>query len=487
MVGEAAQRMLAYQMSQTTARRGAVNAAGQAISAVADMAELLDVVSQRLRDLRVEGCYLSLFEDPGAPTEWSRLILAYDKDGRVELEQEGRRFRSRRLAPEGMLRHDRDYKMLIQPLYFQREQQGFIAFTVDEPGDTLTGGAYDAMRSQISNALHRVLLVEQEARARAEAEESRRQLEVALMDLQAAQGRYLRQAWEASAEAGEGYVVSKEGRRVSEDAWSSLMVDAVQQRQPASVSGEVSAELALPIVLGGQVIGALGFSRDVERDWSEDEIADAQAVIAQMAQTLENQRLLDEELMARIALDEQVKVLDCLNDIGRRMEQVPPVSEFLQWVAERVPSAMRHADVCLAAVEFGGEVYGSPGALEEPRQIVQGMRIGGDLVGRVCIAYTEDHEFLDEESALLGDVARRVSGYIENQLLLRETQTRAERERLVRTITDRIRRGVDAESIVRIGLEELNRMLGTRKLIVQLGSGEQLLRRSRAKDGEASG
>jgi DNA-binding LacI/PurR family transcriptional regulator/GAF domain-containing protein len=487
MIGETAQRMLTYQMSQTTARRGVVNAAGQAINAAADMAELLDVISRRLRDLRVKDCYLALFEDLGAPTEWSRLVLAYDEDGRVELEQGGRRFRSRRLVPEGMLRHDKCYKMLIQPLYFQQERQGFIVLSVDEPGDILTGGAYDTVRNQISSALHRVLLVGQEARARAEAEESRQQLEAALMDLQAAQRRYVREAWEAydaSVGAGKGYVVSKEGYAARADAWLALMADAVQQQQPVSAAGEAGAELALPIVLGSQVIGVLGFGRDTNGDWGEDEIADAQAVIAQMAQALENQRLLDEELLARIALDEQVKALDCLNDIGRRMEQVPPIPEFLQWVAERVPRAMRHSDVCLAAVEFGGEVYGSPEAAEEPRQIVQGMRIAGDLVGRVCIAYTEDHEFLDEESALLGDIARRVGGYIENRQLLYESQSRAERERLVRTITDNIRRGTDSEAIVRTGLEQLRQWLGADRAVVRLGTRGQLgsVHSDRAKD-----
>jgi GAF domain-containing protein len=43
----------------------------------------------------------------------------------------------------------------------------------------------------------------------------------------------------------------------------------------------------------------------------------------------------------------------------------------------------------------------------------------------VCIAYTQDYEFVDEESALLGDIARRVSGYIESQMLLEATRSNA--------------------------------------------------------------
>jgi GAF domain-containing protein len=80
----------------------------------------------------------------------------------------------------------------------------------------------------------------------------------------------------------------------------------------------------------------------------------------------------------------------------------------------------------VVAIEFEGQVYGTPEAIGLPRQMVQGLRVAGELVGRVYIGYTEDHEFLDEESALLGDIARRVSGYIESQRLLEETRANAE-------------------------------------------------------------
>lgn len=61
-----------------------------------------------------------------------------------------------------------------------------------------------------------------------------------------------------------------------------------------------------------------------------------------------------------------------------------------------------------------------------PCQMVQALRIGGQAVGRVYISYTEERDFIDEESALLGDIVRRVSGYIESRRLFEETRIRAE-------------------------------------------------------------
>jgi len=121
-------------------------------------------------------------------------------------------------------------------------------------------------------------------------------------------------------------------------------------------------------------------------------------------------------------LGKRVKELDCLNDVGRKIDETPPLPEFLQWVAERIPAAMQYPDLCATAIEFNDQVYGSPEAVTLPRRIVQGLRIGNELVGRVHIAYTEDHDFLDEESAFLGDVARRVSDYINNRRLFERTQ-----------------------------------------------------------------
>ena len=186
-------------------------------------------------------------------------------------------------------------------------------------------------------------------------------------------------------------------------------------------------------------------------------------------------RDITERKEAEQVLERRRVQLECLSDIGERIGESPPVPDLLAWVTARIPAAMQFPELCVAAVGLNGDVYGEAEALDLPRQIVQGLRIRDQQVGRVTIAYREDRDFLDEESALLGDIARRLSGYVENQRLLQDTQSRAERERMVRTISDRMRRGGDAETIMRTGLEELERMLGTSKMVVRLGSQEQLV------------
>jgi PAS domain S-box-containing protein len=289
----------------------------------------------------------------------------------------------------------------------------------------------------------REMLAEQQ-RARAEVEAARRQLEVALKEMQAAQRRYLQQEWESyttTTQACQGYLHSESEAEPTVEAWLPVMTTAVQQLNTAIESDEQEGlTLAAPIQLHGETIGVLGFSCEETGAWSDDKIAVVESVVEQVALALENQRLFDEQQEASFLLRGRIKELDCLNDIGRKTEETPPLSEFLQWVAERIPPATRYPEVCVAAIEFEGQIYGAAEAVDLPCQIVQGLHVGGESVGRVYIAYTEERDFQDGESTLLGGVIRRVSGYIENRRLFEQTRAALaeaqQSERLLRSVID---------------------------------------------------
>lgn len=119
--------------------------------------------------------------------------------------------------------------------------------------------------------------------------------------------------------------------------------------------------------------------------------------------------------------DKRVQQIDCLNEMGRKMKETPPIPVLMRWVAERIPSVMRYPDVCRVAVEFEGHVYGEAEALGLPCQIVERIHSGGEVVGRIHVSYTQRHDFLDEEVATLGDVVRRVSSYVESCRLMEQT------------------------------------------------------------------
>ncbi len=126
-------------------------------------------------------------------------------------------------------------------------------------------------------------------------------LVTALNEAQSAQQTYMRQSWESLMAAGRvpsGYRYRMDAEtetshvEIAEDAWLSPMTQAVRSKDVAVGRDE----LALPIASGAraQLIGALGVRRTGQEAWSEDELALVTTVTDQLAQTLENLRLLDE-------------------------------------------------------------------------------------------------------------------------------------------------------------------------------------------------
>jgi hypothetical protein len=172
------------------------------------------------------------------------------------------------------------------------------------------------------------------------------------------------------------------------------------------------------------------------------------------------------------ALTKRARELSCLNDLGREMEGSPSIPELLHWTTERIPPAMQHPELCVVAIEYDGQTYGMPQAIHLSSQMTHGLYVGSEIVGRVYIAYTEPHDFLNEESALLGGVATRLSGYIENRHLFEQVQLRARREQILREVTDRIRGSVDVETIMRTAAQEVGQALG-RPAFVYLGNGQK--------------
>ena len=161
LIGEAAIQSQAYQIIQVEEQTQMLGEIGAALITTFDLEGLMNVLAERLPGQGIPGCYLALYEEPyqypqSAP-EWSRLILAYNRQGRIALEPEGVRFRSRELLPRGIYPEGEPFSFIVEPLYFQKDQLGFVLFEVG-PRD---GNFYDSLRRDISSALQGALLVKQ--------------------------------------------------------------------------------------------------------------------------------------------------------------------------------------------------------------------------------------------------------------------------------------------------------------------------------------
>ncbi|MDY0091972.1 MAG: sigma 54-interacting transcriptional regulator [Candidatus Vecturithrix sp.] len=126
--------------------------------------ELMDVLAAELPRVNIPACYLALYEEPQPyrypqrPPEWSRLVVAYDENGRIALPAGGQRFRSSRILPDPLFCRESPYALDVWPLYFREAQLGFIIFDIKTSQNR---SIYNTLRKQISNALQGALLVQQ--------------------------------------------------------------------------------------------------------------------------------------------------------------------------------------------------------------------------------------------------------------------------------------------------------------------------------------
>jgi|GEM_PF-2285016 len=241
------------------------------------------------------------------------------------------------------------------------------------------------------------------------------------------------------------------GRQMVKQGWSiplerehSLVARAARSRQgvvvndvrqepdffPNPLLPHTRAEMAVPLIVGDQLLGILDAQADTIGRFTEEDVRLQTILAGQVAVALQNARSFSQQQQTKLMLSKRINELDCLNDIGREIAEAPSIPELLQWVTERIPPAMQYGELCMAAIEYENQIYGRSEAVTLPCQIVHALRIGGEVVGRVYIAYTEKREFLNEESALIGGIASRLGGYIESRRLLEQTrEAQAENQR----------------------------------------------------------
>jgi GAF domain-containing protein len=101
--------------------------------------------------------------------------------------------------------------------------------------------------------------------------------------------------------------------------------------------------------------------------------------------------------------------------------------------------------------------------------------VGSQWMGYINAIYADKMHFPEDDIRRLITLAQQAAVAIQSIRLFAQAQARVERERQVRTITDKIRRGTDRENILRIAREELAQMLGASKTVARLGADVQRL------------
>lgn len=308
-----------------------------------------------------------------------------------------------------------------------------------------------------------------------------------------------------------------------------------QEPQPLS-SAPRSAHLQ-PLAVRGQTIGAMGIGGDADQPLTPEEQALLDEVTAEVSEALERARLFE-------ASQRSAAELAVLNEMGQAFTEALNEDSIIENVFIYASRLLELEDFFIALHDSDQAQISFPlvilqeerlseshpmwpnyqarpsnagltGWIVQNRQsvliennaeeVLQRMglpyiQVGGQTQSWMGVPMTIGDRVLGVVAAqsdtrpglynqhhlgLLTSIASQAAIAIDNARLFAQEQQRAEQERLVRTITDKVRRGADSQSILRIALQELSQVLGSERSVVQLGTREQLLARPAAPAPEA--
>ncbi len=237
---------------------------------------------------------------------------------------------------------------------------------------------------------------------------------------------------------------------------------------------DTRSEMAVPLHIGDEVIGALDVQSTQEAAFDDQDVRVLTALAAQIAIAIQNANLFrqTQEALSEAQHVQQSYIRQQWTQLVR--EQSPLIHEYtLSGVPPlgdsqlpEVQEALRTGQMIIA--DGNGDPEHSPvrTALAVP------IQVRGQTIGVLDLQETDhDRRWTADELALIQSIADQMGQALEGARLFEETQRRAQRELLARQITERIRAAGaagDIGSILQTTAEELGKALRVTRAVARL-------------------
>ena len=247
-----------------------------------------------------------------------------------------------------------------------------------------------------------------------------------------------------------GYVTSHGEYRIAMDVGA----DTVHFRNP--YLPETRAEMALPLRVGGQVIGALDIQSTEVNAFSDQDIPVLYTLADQVAVAIENARLYEE---AQKALAESRTTFE--NYVRQEWGSFAQKARHTGFVFDGkqvtpLDRKTRRENVRPVIQTGKLSVEKSSSTITLP------IKLRGQIIGILEVnSKSGKREWSRDEITLLEAAAERAALALENARLVESAQRRASRERSIGEISARIGSVSDIESILQTAVEELGRKLSS--------------------------
>jgi len=197
------------------------------------------------------------------------------------------------------------------------------------------------------------------------------------------------------------------------------------------------SEIALPLVIGDRILGALDVQSTQEAIFGQQDVETLQNMANQVAIALENARLFQ-------ATQENLQEL---RNIQRQyLHQA--------WVVSDLP----HSETTLS--------IGDETDVENLHSIDVQIALRDQVIGNILLE--KDQNVTAEESTWIQAIATQAALALENARLLEESQSLAFRERLIADITGKIWNSTTVEGVMQTAIQELGRSLQASEATIEI-------------------
>ncbi len=226
---------------------------------------------------------------------------------------------------------------------------------------------------------------------------------------------------------------------------------------------ETRSEMALPLVVGGQILGALDVQSTESQAFSEEDSSTLQILAEQLAIAIQNANLFNEIEKALEA--SRIGYGEISREAWSKILRNQPRVGFIATPPTTIQIYSEIQEPLLAkAFETGDLIIGT-----DNLTISVPIKVRGQAIGAIRLKKTEISEaWTQEETNLAVALSDQLSGALESARLYRESQQRVARESLVSDISARISALSRVDGIVRETVQELGQALGNASVTFQL-------------------
>lgn len=236
---------------------------------------------------------------------------------------------------------------------------------------------------------------------------------------------------------------------------------------------ETHSEMALPLKVAGQIIGALDVQSQLISAFSKDDIDTLQTMADQLAVAIQRARLVQqlEDNIRELEATYQNYTKEAWHDFLTRSRRTYHLryhqSQIEQGTVHSLEAkeAMAKNQTILREVEMGEQTGDNTSALAIP------IHLRGHILGVVTLHF-QSEKINPDMVSLIENIANRLALSLDNARLLMEIRHRAEREHRVTEITSKVRATTDIDKILRIAIEELGQVIDVSGAMIQLRTEE---------------